>query len=517
MTETLTIDRMVARTADDGSGLPVRVERMMRHVADDRLERLLVSNSLGGDGDWCISDVAVSAVLDMTRPDSSLEEAIARAVLDAITVALAEGAVIHYPRMSDAVADLVVSASLGRFDRAWAWRSIGLVADLDELQRRPGPCVLDIMARHSCHALPAVLRGVGAVGLAALHRLFTPAGWVRLADTVLDAYMSSPTRTEIAVALHSRHPVSTAVTAADARRASRLILSSSLAASVWASRLRLDDQTLRALAILVLAESEPAMLRANDVVPLWLALAHLAAGTLPAVAGTAGVAVDSVPPVQAPGAAATDGLPANRPRRRGLAEAATLARSQMSLTGGSVGRPDDANVGEPAEPVGDITHHAGLLFLLNAAADAMMPETLLDDPALAGVAASELLARVALLLDDTDDDDDPAVLAFAGSDATRLRPGWSCKALAPHVLERVEAHAGAWAAAAAARLRRGDEDPLDVMTQLTRRIGRIEREQGWMEVHLALADVDVDVRLAGLDIDPGWVPWVGAVVRFRYA
>jgi len=52
---------------------------------------------------------------------------------------------------------------------------------------------------------------------------------------------------------------------------------------------------------------------------------------------------------------------------------------------------------------------------------------------------------------------------------------------------------------------------------VTDRSGRIEREQGWVDVHLALADVDVDVRRAGLDLDPGWVPWLGCVVRFRYA
>jgi hypothetical protein len=28
--------------------------------------------------------------------------------------------------------------------------------------------------------------------------------------------------------------------------------------------------------------------------------------------------------------------------------------------------------------------------------------------------------------------------------------------------------------------------------------------------------VDTGVRLAGLDLDPGFVWWLGAVVRFRY-
>ena len=33
---------------------------------------------------------------------------------------------------------------------------------------------------------------------------------------------------------------------------------------------------------------------------------------------------------------------------------------------------------------------------------------------------------------------------------------------------------------------------------------------------VANKDVDIDVRIAGLDIDPGFVWWLGAVVGFRY-
>ena len=28
--------------------------------------------------------------------------------------------------------------------------------------------------------------------------------------------------------------------------------------------------------------------------------------------------------------------------------------------------------------------------------------------------------------------------------------------------------------------------------------------------------VELEVRLAGLDLDPGWVPWLGRVVTFHY-
>lgn len=35
-------------------------------------------------------------------------------------------------------------------------------------------------------------------------------------------------------------------------------------------------------------------------------------------------------------------------------------------------------------------------------------------------------------------------------------------------------------------------------------------------VHFRLSDIDIRVRRAGLDIDPGWLPWYGKVVQFHY-
>ena len=47
--------------------------------------------------------------------------------------------------------------------------------------------------------------------------------------------------------------------------------------------------------------------------------------------------------------------------------------------------------------------------------------------------------------------------------------------------------------------------------------GRVTGSPGWLEVRLPLSAVDLTIRRAGLDIDPGWLPWLGAVVRYVYA
>ena len=46
---------------------------------------------------------------------------------------------------------------------------------------------------------------------------------------------------------------------------------------------------------------------------------------------------------------------------------------------------------------------------------------------------------------------------------------------------------------------------------------QIVAEPGWIEdMRFAIEDVSLDIRRAGLDRDPEWVPWLGIVLRFIY-
>ena len=49
-----------------------------------------------------------------------------------------------------------------------------------------------------------------------------------------------------------------------------------------------------------------------------------------------------------------------------------------------------------------------------------------------------------------------------------------------------------------------------------RRRAEVVADPGWFEVRLPLAGVSTDVRRAGLDLDPGYVPWLGVVLKFVY-
>jgi hypothetical protein len=51
---------------------------------------------------------------------------------------------------------------------------------------------------------------------------------------------------------------------------------------------------------------------------------------------------------------------------------------------------------------------------------------------------------------------------------------------------------------------------------LVRRRGRMAFTRTHVDVTLALRGADVRARAAGLDLDPGWVPWLGRVIAFHY-
>lgn len=112
-------------------------------------------------------------------------------------------------------------------------------------------------------------------------------------------------------------------------------------------------------------------------------------------------------------------------------------------------------------------------------------------------------------------DRDPALKLFCGIDAGAEWP--DLPAVANNSQEQ------AIITASSAQLRQGlveclswqcppDEFPL----RLCCRQGRLQDEGGWLEIYFDQRDLDTEIRRAGLDLNPDFVPWLGRVVRFRY-
>jgi hypothetical protein len=54
------------------------------------------------------------------------------------------------------------------------------------------------------------------------------------------------------------------------------------------------------------------------------------------------------------------------------------------------------------------------------------------------------------------------------------------------------------------------------LASLIRRPGRVAISQTQIDVLFDLAATDLRLRRLALDVDPGWVPWLGRIVRFHY-
>ena len=200
--------------------------------------------------------------------------------------------------------------------------------------------------------------------------------------------------------------------------------------------------------------------------------------------------------------------------------------------------PDVAPTPPPATPPPSAaTEFGGVLLLVPALTALDLPARLAEPPSPLAIrpwarAAAELAHRL------TDaEPDDPAVTALTAPPAAAPSRGNGERSEQPeatahgsggllprarsnvrHCLTDAEEEALGEAVGEVDRWLRGrlraaaDED----LGWLWRRRATLAVEPGWVEATFSLDDVDTRVRLAGLDLDPGFVWWLGAVVRFRY-
>jgi hypothetical protein len=140
-------------------------------------------------------------------------------------------------------------------------------------------------------------------------------------------------------------------------------------------------------------------------------------------------------------------------------------------------------------------------------------ETRLEEP-LARRPLRWILHRLALALAPIDADD-PAALAFAGLGPAERAPDLDEEPPTDAELVAVGALANRAIEALAERLPTV-EPPEDMLELVIRRRAEIVADPGWIELRFPFEEVSVELRRAGLDLDPGFVPWLGAVVRFLY-
>ncbi|GAA0603295.1 hypothetical protein GCM10010174_19560 [Kutzneria viridogrisea] len=500
----LTVDRLSSTVHGADRAQASRVRRLLGELAERRLDEALRAAELP-TGLWCLRRLDVSVRMDFGRGDLALARDWADTLVGALRAALAQrpGEVAHFVDLRHALADLVGSVALGRTDRGWAWRRVDLLGANDpEPADAPREAIVAALRRHPRYALAALLAALREAGPAALQRVLGATGWTAVAQVLLAAGGVPPDGLRAVtgsvrglsaagdppgagrspgvggLAAVSREALpgggrslsgdgspevdrplpaedSPAVDPRD-RAAAAILARSAAAGALVRSRLRPDPDTVAAWAVLVLAEAEPGAFARADA---------------PAV----------------------------------------LARVAAQLAPGAMKVPllaFNASNGTFMTPVP--TEWAGLPFLLATAQDAGVPARLLADPVLAARPLRWVLHGLATRLVPLSEDD-PAALAFCGLDPAQVPPTVDASPASRAEHEALTAHACHWAAVTEERL-----DPGTQVAHIARRHGCVQGEPGWLELVLPLHEVDLAVRRAGLDVDPGWVPWLGAVVRFRY-
>ncbi|MFI9386603.1 hypothetical protein [Kutzneria sp. NPDC052558] len=471
---TLTIDRLSSTTHGGDDSIARRTERLLAEVAEHWLDAAIEDAGLP-PGLWCVERLNVVVTLDFSRPDRELADTWAAAVVEVLRSALNGDAVT-----SADTANALVRRVHVKQRAAEAGSPITVVHFGSEL-RALADLIAGIGLGRLGHAWAWRQAGLLSSGdpepshspaeaIIAAARRFPQHLVTGLSRAIREVGLAPLTR-----ALGTRGWVALATLvweqiggftpsifdgSADRPNGNRTLATmlhrqSTFAAQLTNSRLRPNRETLVALAVLSVAEQDPGALARADGPRL-----------VEQVAGLLGSEAASDKP-----------LPLDQP---------TKVWS---------------------------TSWAGLPFFLAAAEEAGIPELLLADPALADRPLRWIMHALAQRLVPLAEDD-PAALVLAGLHPSEPLPTEKAAPPSPSELDSLREYAAHWTTVAMLRLDREDEQLAAL--ELAQRQGVIEGEPGLLEVVLRLDEVNIDVRRAGLDIDPGWLPWLGAIVRYRY-
>jgi hypothetical protein len=507
-----------------GHGTRERLDRVLEDALGPPLERALARRGLRSDEEICLRDVQSRVHLRLAATDGALAERWSAAVADAVADAVEAGGpgVVRYGSRRQALLDLVTGAAGGELTRVWAWRQLGLWhpaaphgptgGEVAPSREEASRSVAEALLAEPSAAV-AVLAAAAARGsLPGLLQLLPPESWLALADAA-DACHASGSRAASGGTQQAR-----------ARAAAlRIVQSSALARAATAARPLPGGAAVgHALARLASLEAEPALAAAPE-------LGDATAAAVAELLATGAIEGSSAPVERIEDRGETDGARAAagrvqpaRPQPDAASKAGESGRGGADRSQGieDWAAPAPPNETEaaivPPSRVRDVTHWGALLFLLHVLDELGLAEELGRAADLQRRSLRWSLHRIALLLAPIDAED-PAALAFAGLIPDTACPSEGRPAPDPaelHVLDQARARI---VALLRTRLEAAVEEPDDVLVErVCRRAAEVVADPGWIELRFSVDDADAELRRALLDLDPGWVPWLGCIVRFRY-
>ena len=425
--------------------------------------------------------------------DADVGQVWGRALRRSIDEALASGDdsnCIRYSSRREALADMLYRSAFGESTRQWAWQRMGLIerADVDcsgvidsgvrQLVQSPQwiwPVLQRIVAdEEATAALTALLR---AMPTSAWTRLFAAcpqtlpyARWMGESIHGSSAWAKEPTDEP----------------ATHASQAAQRLLAWAQARSLFAQR-HVDT-----LAVLLAALAWPASGSTTEVSRQRARLAWTRLAGALSRAEVANGANDVKPsPLHADATPKThhEDTPVEHAREPRTEHDKPASRELPNL-------PDTTGW--------QATQHAGLLLWLNRIATSGVFEWLDSLPDAPADGLRLLLRELAFAMEVPDDD--PAFSVFCGGTMAQAEAP-------PSIVEKAHSIVDSWRAWLADA---APDLPEPRIATVCKRNGRLRLEPGWVELHLPLASVDTSIRRIALDLDPGWLLWLGCVVRIHY-
>lgn len=453
-----------------------RLDKILRTVLDDMLEQALQHVGVPIEEEVCIRQLTIPVRLHLSAADSALVRTWGLTVAETLKRA-ADGPLssdlVRYGSRAHALIDLAASIARGNYQRAWAWKQLGIW----HTGERPsdGEAVRELvhaLCTESQLLLPVFRALADQQLLSLLASRLSADQWLRLTQAALSA-------TGTAFSLLDSDESTGSVSSVVRQEAHRLIQASPLAEALTAI-VAASPEIARAMAILILLATDPSVLRTPAEKSRTLV------NTVTEALGISAVVAEQYAEVSQQ----------------------TSTTPALSSTSSSADESPIPAVRRRAQ-----TRFGGLLFLLGIMEDLGLPDEICAQFGLSNRLPRWIFHQLALALVPAEVDD-PAVLAFAGllPDA----PPPSIDEYPPDAEEKrmIAVFAARIREAVGGRLNRKDQQA--VIHFLCQRRAEIVADPGWLEVRFPLAEVSIDIRRAGLDLNPDYVPWLGIVVKFIY-
>jgi hypothetical protein len=555
-----------------------RLDRVLDTVLDQTLEIALESVGISPQEEICIRKLHIPVKLSMSGSDQSLALDWSLAIAGSLQEVIAQNEpsnVIRYASRLHGLIDFATGVAKGDYQRAWAWQQLGMISEtrLDS-NKTAADALVNALVNEPVWIIPVLTSLARAKQFHRLAGRIQVQAWTDLAVGALAAYGAD--HQILKNAEHHREAAPEIYDPNISAIAARIAAHSAFTPTLRYHPRLLDSNriSLWPLAVFALLDAEPGLLT-QSTGQTW-ALLQLTAEAWQELGGgfePDGADVQilesrnkdrrrdqsslSWPRVATRAPAA--GTPGNKPARdrqgfearvhlpvapegggrqpgarkalfypnhrksgqqgfqgsdtNGLAGMEDAAKSISGMAGKAISQQPD-NACPDVRRIG-LTEFGGLIFLLPhisqiGIVDAINATHLFKQRPLRWV-----LYRLALGLMPLDEDD-PAALAFCG-----LRPGdeppWFD---APGPCSEEKKLLAEWneqiVESLRIRLSWQDTAGKNCLFWVCYRRARIVADPGWIEVVFSIKDVSTVIRRAALDLDPGFLPWLGAVIKFTY-